>query len=229
MGDLETMTTVVAILRPPAAVLPAVGADLAFAHRYLAWILYDADRYDEALVEVEEALSVCRRAPLVRRVTTEVQFIAALNVRALVLLEMGRAAEAVDDARNALILSRGRLPYAPHRYRPGLLYALDVMARSLNRTDEPGQALPHGQELVDILRRLTPRRPRYKSLLAASLVQLGIYLAHLGDLTAALRATEESLGLFRQLTEDEPERHAGGVEHATENRDLLLTMLENED
>ncbi|MFE3028863.1 tetratricopeptide repeat protein [Nocardia tengchongensis] len=48
-----------------------------------------AGRYDEALIDVEEALRICRRAPLVRRIVTEVQFAAALSLRAHVLRRSG--------------------------------------------------------------------------------------------------------------------------------------------
>ncbi|MFE2961867.1 tetratricopeptide repeat protein [Nocardia tengchongensis] len=228
VGDLETMTRLVAILRPPASVLPRLGADLACALRLRASVLSTAGRYDEALIDIEEALQVCRRAPLVRRIHTEVQFVAALSLRAHVLRCLGREGEAVDDARNALILCRGRLSHAPHRYGPFLLTALDELARSLDKTGEPGQALPLGEELVHILRRLAPRRPRYNRYLAASLHQLGVYLSGAGELTAALRATDESLQLYRRLDDKQPESFARHVAAATHNRDLFLDRLEHQ-
>ncbi|MFE3987065.1 hypothetical protein ACFXPR_21500 [Nocardia tengchongensis] len=84
------MTTVVAMLRPSASVLAAIGPDLANALRLRALALSTAGRYDEALIDVEEALRICRRATIVRRTTAEVEFAAALSVRAHVLRCSGR-------------------------------------------------------------------------------------------------------------------------------------------
>ncbi|MEV6102045.1 tetratricopeptide repeat protein [Nocardia sp. NPDC051981] len=226
--DLEAMTTLVAILRPPASVLPRLGADLACALRLRSVALARAGRYDEALIDVEEALRICRRAPLVRRIVTEVQFAAALSLRAHVLQCVGREREAVDDARNALVLCRGRLSHAPHRYGPVLLTALYELARSLDKTGEPGQALPLGEELVHILRRLAPRRPRYDPFLAGALHQLGGYISNAGELTDALRAADESLQLYRRLDNKRPGSFALQVDSATHNRTLFLDRLKHQ-
>ncbi|MFE3254330.1 tetratricopeptide repeat protein [Nocardia sp. NPDC059091] len=173
-------------------------------------------------------LRICRRAPLVRRTTAEVQFAAALSLRAHVLQCLGREREAVDDARNALVLCRGRLSHAPHRYGPVLLTALDELARSLDKTGEPGQALPLAEELVHILRRLAPRRPRYDPFLAAALHQLGGYISDAGELTDALRAADESLQLHRRLDDEQPGSFALQVDLATHNRTLFLDRLKHQ-
>ncbi|MFJ9368322.1 tetratricopeptide repeat protein [Nocardia sp. NPDC101769] len=223
--DPEIMTTVVAVLRPWASVLPGLGPDFASALRLRALALSVEYRYDDALIDVEEALRICRRAPIVRRTTTEVQIATALSLRAYLLRCVGREREAVDDAREALALCRERLSRAPHRFGPSLLSSLDELARSLDRTGEPGQALPFGEELVDILRRLAPRRPRYERFLASALHQLGGYISDAGDLTDALRVANESLQLYRRLGREQPEAFALQAELATHNRDLFLDRL----
>ncbi|MFE3757563.1 hypothetical protein ACFXO9_24925 [Nocardia tengchongensis] len=134
----------------------------------------------------------------------------------------------MDDARQALALCRGRLSRAPHRFGPVLLTALDELARSLDETGEPGQALPFGEELVHILRRLAPRRPRYDRFLAGALHQLGGYISDVGDLTDALRAANESLQLYLRLDREQPESFALQVELATHNRDLFLDRLQRQ-
>ncbi|RJO73383.1 tetratricopeptide repeat protein [Nocardia panacis] len=226
--DPEIMTTLVAILRPATSVLPGLGPDLACALRFRALGLAAAGWYDDALIDVEEALRICRRPTTVRRTTTEVQYAAALNLRANVLRCSGREREAVADARQALALCRGRMPHAPRRFGPVLLTALDELARSLDKAGEPGQALPFGEELVRILRHLAPRRPRYNSFLAAALHQLGSYISEVGELTDALRATEESLELYRRLDYEQPESFALHVELATYNRTLFLDRLKQQ-
>ncbi|MFE3060707.1 tetratricopeptide repeat protein [Nocardia sp. NPDC059239] len=228
MREPEAMTTLVTILRPPASVLPRLGADLACALRLRASALARAGRYDEALIDVEEVLRICRRAAIVRRTTAEVEFAAALSLRAHVLRCSGREREAVDDARQALALCRGQLSRAPHRFGPILLTALDELARSLDKTGEPGQALPFGEELVHILRRLAPRRPRYDRYLAGALHQLGGYISDAGELTDALRAVDESLQLYQRLDDEQPGSFALQMDLATHNRDLFLDRLERQ-
>ncbi|MFE3190401.1 tetratricopeptide repeat protein [Nocardia sp. NPDC059240] len=215
----------VAVLRPWASALPGLGPDLASALRLRALALSLEYRYDDALIDVEEALRICRRARTVRRTTTEVQFATALSLRANLLRCVSREQEAVDDAREALALCRGSLSRAPHRFGPILLSSLDELARSLDRTGEAEQALPFGEELVDILRRLAPRRPSYERYLAGALHQLGGYLSDAGDLSDALRIANESLQLYLRLDRAHPESFALQVELATHNRDLFLKRL----
>ncbi|MFE3028864.1 tetratricopeptide repeat protein [Nocardia tengchongensis] len=134
----------------------------------------------------------------------------------------------MDDARNALVLCRGRLSLAPHRYGPVLLTALDELARSLDKTGEPGQALPLGEELAHILRRLAPRRPRYDPFLAGALHQLGGYISDAGDPTGALRAADESLRLYRRLDDEQPGSFGHQLDSATHSRTLFLDRLKHQ-
>ncbi|GAB2519365.1 tetratricopeptide repeat protein [Nocardia heshunensis] len=223
--DPEITTMAVATLRPWASVLPGLRLDLASALRLRALALSLEYRYDDALIDVEQALRICPRTPIFRRTTAEVQFAAALSLRANLLRCVGREQEAVDDARAALTLCRERLPHAPHRFGPHLLSSLDELARSLDRTGEPGQALPFGEELVDILPRLAPLRPRYQRYLASALHQLAGYTSDAGDLTDALRLANESVQLYVHLARDHPNSFALQVDLATHNRDLFLDRL----
>ncbi|MGW4248877.1 tetratricopeptide repeat protein [Nocardia sp. NPDC004722] len=225
--DPEIMTMAGAVLRPCVSVVPGLGPDLADTLRFRALALAVEYRYDEALIDVEEALRICRRTPILRRTTTEVQLAAALSLRANLLRCVGREHEAVDDAREALARCREGLSRAPQRFGPLLLNALDELARSLDRIGEPGQALPYGEELVDILRRLVPRRPGYERFLGAALHQLGGYLSDAGDLADALRIANESLQLYLRLDREQPESFALQVELAKHNRDLFLNRLKH--
>lgn len=192
-ADPETMTWAVAMLRMPTSVLPVLGPDLAGLLRLRAVALSNAGQYDEALIDVEEALRICRRARIVRRTANEVQLAWALSMRAHVLGCSGRAREAVDDARQALALCRAGMSRAPHRFGPVLLIALDELARTLDAIGERGQALPLGEELVRILRRLAPLRPGYEPFVAAAVQQLDVYRSAFHELTDASRVTDEAL------------------------------------
>ncbi|MFB7719931.1 tetratricopeptide repeat protein [Nocardia sp. NPDC056100] len=223
--DPQILDALVMMFRPSAAIVPGLGLELACVLRLRASALAADGWYDDALIDVEEALRISRRTTIIRRTNADVQLAAALSVRANLLRCSSREQEAVEDARQSLDLCRARFPHAPHRFGPLLLGALDELARALDKSGEPAQALPPAEELIHTLRRLAPRRPRYEPQLAAALHQLGVYLSHTGELTGALRAANESRQLYRRLDAKQPDSFALQVDLATHNRDILLDLV----
>lgn len=224
--DPETLADTVTLLRRVHAVVPGLEPSLAEALHFLARALSDDTQLERALAAVEEAIRLYRRGSAVRRSRRDARLARSLSVRSDILEDLGRSREAAVDALEAIALCRAGLPRDPRRFGPALLMALDTAARALDEIEEPEQALPLGAELVHILRRLAPHRPRYEPLLAGALQQLGLYSFHAGELGDALRATDEAVRLYRRLEDEQPESAAQQLDSAIGNRDYFLDQLE---
>lgn len=224
--ERDTMEAVVTTMRRLSAVVPGLEPSLERALRLLAQSLAAEGQQEQALVAVEEAVRIGRDGMGAGRSRHDVLLAWSLCAQADILEGLGRGREAVAAAREAVALCRDRLPGNPRRFGPALLAALDTVARSLDAVDEPREALPFGAELVRILRRLAPHRPQYDPMLAGALHQLGVYSSGAGQLTDALRATDEAVQLYQRLHDQQLESFAQQVESAIGNRDLFLDKLE---
>lgn len=223
--ERDTMEMTVALMRRLAAVLPGLDPSLARTLRLLAQCLSEEGHQEQALAAVEESVRICRDGIGARRSRHGAPLVWSLCARADILESMGRGQEAVATAREAVAFCRDRLPCNPRRFGPALMVALDTAARSLDELGEPQQALPFGEELVRILRRLAPHRPQYEPMLAGALQQLGVYSSGAGQLTDALRATDEAVQLYQCLHDQQPESFAQQLDSVIGNRDLFLDKL----
>ncbi|WP_280258478.1 hypothetical protein [Nocardia abscessus] len=223
--DRETMEAVVTIMRRLTAVLSGFDPSLARALRLLARRLSEDGQQEQALAAAEESMRICRNGIVARRSRHDVPLAWSLSVQADILESLGRGQEAVTAAREAVALCRDRLPRDPRRFGPALMVALDTVARSLDTLGEPQEALSFGEELVQILRRLAARRPQYDRTLAGALHQLGVYSSGAGQLTDALRATDEAVQLYHRLQDQQLESLAQELALASSNRDLFLDQL----
>ncbi|WP_280316094.1 hypothetical protein [Nocardia abscessus] len=221
----ETMEAVVTIMRRLTAVLSGFDPSLARALRLLARRLSEDGQQEQALAAAEESVRICRNGIVARRSRHDVPLAWSLSVQADILESLGRGQEAVTAAREAVALCRDRLPRDPRRFGPALMVALDTVARSLDTLGEPQEALSFGEELVQILRRLAARRPQYDRTLAGALHQLGVYSSGAGQLTDALRATDEAVQLYHRLQDQQLESLAQELTLASSNRDLFLDQL----
>ncbi|WP_181725388.1 tetratricopeptide repeat protein [Nocardia gipuzkoensis] len=223
--ERDTVESAVTLMRRLTAVLPRLDPSLAGMLRLLARSLSEEGHQEQALAAVEESVRICRHGIDTRRSRHDVQLVWSLRAQADILESLGRGEEAVAAAREAVALCRDRLPRNPRGFGPALLAALDTLARSLDALDETQAALPFGEERVRILRRLTAHRPQYEHMLAGALHQLGFYSSNAGQLTDALRATDEALQLYQRLPDQQLEPLAQQLGSATVNRDLFLDQL----
>jgi CHAT domain-containing protein/Tfp pilus assembly protein PilF len=152
-----------------------------------------------------------------------------LQKKGLKLLREGKAAEAVDVAKQVLVIRRG--VYKQDRFPRGQI----ELARALNDVgvalfslgDLPG-ARPYYQEALVMRRLLFPKEdfPRGHVELAQSIHDLGILLVRAGDLPGARPYLEESLAMRRRLfpQKDFPGGHPDVAQGLNELGFLLSTM-----
>ncbi|WP_157514079.1 tetratricopeptide repeat protein [Nocardia concava] len=222
----ELMRDALKLSRWLADAVPRLDVDLARMLRSSARSRKSAGELEPALADVEESMRICRRGLTTGRVRYRVGLAQSLYLRADLLYELGRYAEATTDAREAVELCRTGIDAKPRWFGPLLLAALDTLARAHDQAGDPQQALSAGAEEVRILRRLVPHRPTYHSSLAVALHMLGVYADHAGDTAEALRATDEAIRLYQDLDELEPGAFTPRMDVAISNRELQLDKLQ---
>ncbi|WP_203972753.1 tetratricopeptide repeat protein, partial [Planotetraspora silvatica] len=172
--------------------VPAARETLAALYQALP---YPSDMWAEA------------NALLTRRLADSVQpdadpaerahWLAGLEVH---LGELGRHAEALPLAEEAVTIRRELAATYPDRYRPDLATALHNLSVRFVELGRPTDALPRTQEAVTIRRELVATYPdRYRPDLASSLHNLGVLFSHLGRPTDALPPAEEAITIYREL------------------------------
>jgi tetratricopeptide (TPR) repeat protein len=141
----------------------------------------------------------------------------------LMLLELGRAAQAVEPSRNAVARYR-TLVRRDRGHLPRLAGALSNLGLVLAHNDQIHDAIATGREALRIRRRLYRRDPEsYAEELAISLSNLGGDLARLNRNTEALAMTQESLELRRRLAAQAPQTFS--VEVAISLNNLVSIYL----
>lgn len=129
----------------------------------------------------------------------------------LMLLTLGRGAEAVDPARTAVARYRA-LARRDRVHLPRLAGALSNLGLVLTHTGRLHDAITAHEEALRIRRRLHRRNPQaYADELAISLSNLGGDLARLGRHNEALAMSLESLELRRRLAATAPATFAADV------------------
>ncbi|MFF2550539.1 hypothetical protein ACFVUS_06035 [Nocardia sp. NPDC058058] len=223
--DRETVAFTVEMVRRSAKVVPGLDPTLAGLLRLLAKRLSEQGQHEQALAAVDESVRIARREKATWSARFDIQLVWSLAVRADILDSLGRGREAVAAGREAVASCRYGLSDEPRLFGPALVVALDTVARSLGDIGEPLEALEFGEELVQILRRLTTRRPQYDRALGAALHQNGVYFAGAGQHADALRATDEAIQVFQRLRDQEPGSYTAQLRVATDNRDIFLNRL----
>ncbi|MEU1782224.1 tetratricopeptide repeat protein [Streptomyces abikoensis] len=130
---------------------------------------------------------------------------AALNNRAIWLMECGRVEEAVPVSEEAVTCYRSLAERRPDAFRNGVARSLSTYSNCLHLAGRPKAALAATEEAVEIRRRLAGERPgAYLADLALSVHSLAIDLAGAGRPDEALARAAEAVGLYRHLVEKEP-------------------------
>jgi tetratricopeptide (TPR) repeat protein len=124
------------------------------------------------------------------------------------LAGLGRPAEALPPAEEAVAMYRELAAASPDRYRPDLARSLGNLGVSFWELGRPADALPVTQEAVAMFRELAAASPdRHRPDLAASLTSLGVWFSAMGRPAEALPVTQEAVTVYRELAAASPDRY----------------------
>jgi hypothetical protein len=122
------------------------------------------------------------------------------------LSALGRRAEALAPAQDAVDLFRALARQRPGAFRPALAMSLNNLANRLSELGRRPDALPPAQEAADLHRALARQNPdAFQPALALSLNNLANRLSELGRRREALPLTQEAADLHRALARQNPD------------------------
>ncbi|WP_322748677.1 MULTISPECIES: tetratricopeptide repeat protein [unclassified Frankia] len=130
------------------------------------------------------------------------------NNLAIRLSGVGRRAEALAPATEAVTIRRRLAEVAPDAYLPDLAGSLTNLANRLSGVGRRAEALAPATEAVDLYRRLAEAAPdAYLPDLAMSLTNLANVLSGVGRRAEALAPATEAVDLYRRLVEAAPDAY----------------------
>ncbi|MEU4270903.1 tetratricopeptide repeat protein [Streptomyces sp. NPDC026092] len=191
--------------------------------------LVSAGNLDLAAEALRDAVVLCRTTPTM---TTDVALALArsLHNQGLTSGWLGRHAEALASADEAVHLYRRYLKANPGGIRPPLADALDSLGNRLAALGRHADALVAANDSVALFRRLAEDDPAtHLPGLARAMNHLGIRLTDTGRHDDALRSSREVVAIYRRLRADDPEKYVYGPIHALSNLALRLARAERED
>ena len=189
---------------------------------------------DEALSAAEESLALYQDLASERHYELEADLAAdlarAILVRSSRLGDVGRLAEALEAATEAVPIYRTLDAASPAEYRPALAAALNDLATRLGRLGRTDEALATIEEAVAIYRDLADSRPdAFRPQLAAALGNLSLSLSDLGRLDDAVAPMEESVEICRELAAARPTVFREQLAAALGNLSAALARVERTD
>ncbi len=205
----------------------------------LANALRDAPTSQDVLIDIADALPypsvALAKAALV--VTLRVQWSLPSDADQAIVAEwtdsagallsqLGRPAEALPVAEQAVAIYRELAAVNPDRYRPDLAASLSNLGVTFSELGRPADALPAEQEAVAIRRELAAVNPdRYRPGLALSLSNLGSRFSELGRPADALPAEQEAVATFRELAAVNPDRYRPDLAASLSNLGIRFSEL----
>ena len=139
---------------------------------------------------------------------------------------LGRPAEALPVAEEAVAIRRELAAASPDRYRPDLAASLSNLGVTFSELGRPAEALPVAEEAVAIRRELAAASPdRYRPDLAASLSNLGVTFSELGRPAEALPVAEEAVAIRRELAAASPDRYRPDLAASLSNLGVTFSEL----
>ncbi|WP_279340778.1 tetratricopeptide repeat protein [Sphaerisporangium perillae] len=139
---------------------------------------------------------------------------------------LGRPADALPSALEALTICRELAQANPDRYRPDLADSLSNLGAMFLELGRPADALPPIQEALTICRELAQANPdRYRPDLADSLSNLGAMFLGLGRPADALPSALEALTICRELAQANPGRYRPDLAGSLNNLGVLFAEL----
>jgi len=164
---------------------------------------------EEALTYADEAVAMARRLGSVDGpaegddAASRETLAVCLHNRAIMLQRLGRAADAVPSAAEAVTLRQAQQD-AGRAYRR--IDSVGLLAELLYRCDRHEEAAEKWSEAVALLRGQADDPARHR-LLATDLHNLGAALGSAHRHEAAITALDESIGYRRALADREPDEH----------------------
>ncbi|WP_322755187.1 tetratricopeptide repeat protein, partial [Frankia sp. Cas3] len=148
------------------------------------------------------------------------------NNLAIRLSAVGRRAEALAPATEAVGLSRRLAEAAPDAYLPDLAMSLTTLAIGLSEVGRRAEALAPATEAVGLYRRLAEAAPdAYLPDLAGSLNNLAIGLSEVGRRAEALAPATEAVELYRRLAEAAPDAYLPDLAMSLNNLAIRLSEV----
>ncbi len=119
---------------------------------------------------------------------------------------VGRRADALASAQEAVDLYRALAQENPDAFRPNLATSLNTLAARLSEVGRRADALAPAQESVEIRRALAQKNPdAFRPDLAMSLNNLANRLSEMGRRADALAPAQEAVDLYRALAQENPD------------------------
>ncbi|WP_344105026.1 tetratricopeptide repeat protein [Myceligenerans crystallogenes] len=172
----------------------------------------------------DRAVGLLRRLVAQDPVAYEEQ-LALVQANLLVLVNQGRAADALADMRESVKIRRRLAQHRPDAFERRLAYSLSNLSHALAAVGESAEALATAQEALALRQRAVRKAAvagrddaiglRYE--LAWSLSGVGVLLSEQGRPHEAQSVEEEALAIRRDLADDVPERY----------REMLATSCSN--
>jgi len=136
--------------------------------------------------------------------------------------DLGDFTTALEDARHAVELLRGRRPESSHG-RWDRAAASDVLGARLHRAGCFEEAEETARESLALFRRLEAAHPgAFQEEVATTLGNLSGHLAAQGRLEEAVTSVKDAVEIFRELAEERPERFQAPLAGALGNLGLHL-------
>ncbi|MGV9267591.1 tetratricopeptide repeat protein [Kitasatospora sp. NPDC003701] len=177
------------VVGDPAAHEPDLAAALANVGNRLS----EAGRRAEAPTALGDAVGIYRRLAARNPAAHEPDLAAALSDLSMALADGGRPAEALTAIKAAVEIRRRLAAAEPAAHEPALARSLTNLGARLWQAEQWAEALTTAEDAVRRWRRLAAADPAATSDLTHALSIRAMILATVGDLTAALRATDEAV------------------------------------
>ncbi|KDQ09111.1 hypothetical protein BOTBODRAFT_191302 [Botryobasidium botryosum FD-172 SS1] len=163
------------------------------------------DRREEALLAIQEAVTLYRQLAEDSPTTFNPDFARSLNYFSIRLSDLGERKDALAASRECVALLRPLAEDCPPTFNPTLAHSLNNLSIRLSDLGQQEDGLAAVQESVALYRQLVEDHPSaFKSDLAHSLITFSNRLLALGRREDAIAAIRESVVLHRQLAEDRP-------------------------
>src|SRR6266487_3969376 len=149
------------------------------------------------------------------------QWLTNLGLR---LSALGRPADALPPAEEAVAIYRDMAAADPDRYRPKLANALTNRGVRFSQVGRPDATVGPTEEAIAIYRDLAAANPgRYRPDLADALTNLGAWFWELGRPADSMVADQEAVAIYRDLAAANPGRYRSGLAGALTNLGVTLS------
>lgn len=181
-------------------------------------------RPEEALVAIEEAVTIRRKLAEARPGAFRSDLATSLTNLSNRLARFGRHEEALATIEEAVVIRRKLAEAQPDAFRSDLAASLNNLSNRLSEFGQPEEALGVIKETVALYRELArARHGAFRPELAASLNNLSIHLSGLGQSKEALVAIEETVAIRRELAGARPGAFRPELASSLNNRGIFLS------